>query len=292
MAAHAARAARLIVAAALAFATLYVSPAEAATACDPDVAVEACGGVTSDGSSYDGVVAIPGLGGKGGGSGTGGGGCVDCEWVFVPACLPNGPQPALDVMCAAAIMNCVDQGGGVLMRVYLRENGGPWRSQGTVCMGSGDVVTVADVLPQAGAAYRDVMRPGAATISTQPSATQVVNLATYFTASGTDPMTRSFGPGGLRLTITATPTYVWDFGDGTTLETASRGGPYPDGDVRHTYTSAGTRRVTLTTRWQAEFTVATPLGTFGPFDVGGPPVAPSTTRAIDVREARAVLVSD
>ena len=294
MAAHAARAARLTVSLLAACATLAATPASAA-GCDPNVSFESCGGVTSDGGSYNGVIAIPGLRGDGGGgSGGGGGGCVDCEWTFVPACLPNGPEPGADAMCPAAATACENRGGGILMRVYVRQGGGAWQSRGTVCIGGGNpnVVTVDDVRADAGAAYRERMRPPAATISTQPRTTQVVNIPTYFTATGAQTMTSTFGPPEVRMTITATPAYVWDFGDGTTLETVSPGGPYPDGDVRHTYTSAARRTVTLTTRWRAEFTVATALGTFGPFEIGGPAVAPSTSRVVEVREARAVLIGD
>ena len=255
-----------------------------------DCGVVALCGVESDGGSYDGVIAIPGLRGGGEGSG-GGGGCLDCEWTFVPACLPNGPDPGADAMCATAATACADKGGGILMRVYMRQGDGPWQTRGTVCTGgSRQVVTVADVREDAGRVFRERMRPPAATITTQPRTTQVVNIPTYFTANGARPMTSTFGPPEVRMTITATPAYVWDFGDGATLETVSAGGPYPDGDVRHTYTSAARRTVTLATRWSAEFTVVTALGTFGPFAADGAPVAPSTSRVVDVREARAVLV--
>lgn len=252
-------------------------------------------GAEGNGSSYTGVIAIPGLRGNGGSGGGGGGGaCVGCEWSVVPACPINGPDNGADAMCMGASMACESRGeDGILMRIYVRENGGPWRSMGNACIGGGnDVVTVADVTAQAGQAYREQMRPGAARIGTSPAGRQVVNLPTYFSAGGTEPMTGTFGPAGVRMTITATPTYVWDFGDGATLETRSAGGPYPGGDVRHTYRTPATRTVTLTTRWSAEFTVVTAMGTFGPFAVGGAPVAPSTTQAVEVREARAVLVGD
>jgi hypothetical protein len=275
----------LVVVAALMLAVgLPTLPAEA-----KECEVVALCGAESNGSGYNGVIAIPGLSGGNGGSSGGGGGCVGCEWTFVPACLPNGPED--DAMCASAAMACENRGGGILMRVYRRENGGPWQSQGNACVGGASpVVTVADVRADAGQAYREQMRPPAATISTQPSGRSVVNMPTYFMAGGAGPMTRSFGPAGIRMTITATPTYVWDFGDGVTYETSSKGGPHPTGDVRHTYRTPGTRTVTLTTRWTAEFTVVTALGTFGPFDIGGPPVAPSDTQDVSVHEARAELV--
>jgi len=271
----------------------HASYAEAGP-CDLTKSLEKCGGAGSDGTAYTGVIAIPGLSGSGGSAGgTSGGGCTDCEWVVVPACLPNGPRPGQDAMCAGAATSCAARGEeGILMRAYMRHEGGAWQMMGTFCTGGGDaVVTVADVLPLAGQEYRERMRPGAAAFGFEPDGGQVVNIPTFFTASGTGPMTATFGPDAVRMTITATPAYVWDFGDGATLETRSPGGPAPDGDVTHTYTSAATRHVTLTTRWSAEFTVVTAMGTFGPFAIGGPPVAPSTARDVVVREAPAELVS-
>lgn len=302
MAARTARAARLT----LALATLAAAPLAGATgpaaqaygtvnaACGPGSHVEGCGGASGDGTSYNTVVAIPGLsGGPGGSSGGGssGGGCAGCEWYVTPACPINGPPDnAADVMCSGAAMSCPE--GGIRMRVFVRRSAtGSWTVAGTYCTGNGNgVVTVADVAADAGALYRDRMTPGAASVSLNPVGYDpIVNQQAYFGAGGVDTMRGTFGPDGLSITITAVPTYVWDFGDGTTLETTSPGG-YPSGDVTHVYRAPGPRTVRLTTRWHAEFTVTSALGTFGPFDVGGTPVAPTTTRAITVREARAELI--
>ena len=45
------------------------------------------------------------------------------------------------------------------------------------------------------------------------------------------------------------PSFVWSFGDGTTLTTSSVGGPYPDATITHTYRSAGIYTITLATSW-------------------------------------------
>jgi hypothetical protein len=295
MAARTHRAAGLTLAAFAAATTFAVPNAAAATACAPGTALESCGGATSNGSSYNGVVAVPGLSGTPGGSagGGGGGGCAGCEWTFVPACLPNGPANGADAMCASAALACENRGGGILMRIYRRENGGPWEHLGTTCVGGASpVVTVEDVRAMAGAAYRAQMHPPAATIGSEPATYSLVNVPTYFAANGAGPMTQTFGPDAIRMTITATPTWAWAFGDGATLETSSPGGPYPTGDVTHTYRTRGARTVTLTTRWSAQFTVVTALGSFGPFDVGGPQIAPSSSRAMQVYEGRAELVDN
>jgi hypothetical protein len=290
MATRAARGARLTLAAVL----LLASPVAAGPSeCPPDAAPEACGGVTGGDGAYHGVVVVPGLQGNGNAQGNGGGSCPGCEWSLVPACSVNGPVNGADALCGAAVYSCPSRGQeGILMWVYVRRPGGTWTRAGTVCVGPQDPVLTVDALRVDARRYLFEMDPGAATVSVAPRGfSPVVNEVTYFTATGGGTRTATFGPAGVRLTITATPAYVWDFGDGTPpYETRSPGGPYPTGDVTHTYRAPGARTVTLTTRWSATFTVTTAQGTFGPYDVGGAPLAPSTTQAVRVREAGAVLV--
>jgi hypothetical protein len=254
--------------------------------------VEKCG-VGSDGDTITGIVIIPGMHGSGGSGGGSGGGCAGCEWTMTPACLPNGPEPGYDAMCGMAANSCASRGeDGILMRIYMREPGSGWRQMGTACIGgANDVITMADLQADA-RQYMTQLDPGAATIAQHPADRAVVNLPTYFSASGAGTLTGTFGPAAARVTITATPEYVWSWGDGSpSLTTTSTGGPYPGGDVHHTYRSPGSPAVTLTTRWAASFVVDTAFGQFGPFDVGGPQIAPSTTRVVRVREGRAELVS-
>jgi len=44
---------------------------------------------------------------------------------------------------------------------------------------------------------------------------------------------------GVPITVYLSPTYLWDFGDGTTLNTTSKGAPYPDRGITHIYKSSG-----------------------------------------------------
>jgi hypothetical protein len=295
VAAHAARpAGRLTRALALVAAAtvLVVGLPHAALAEGPGPCKEALEGCThSDGNAYQVVVSVPGLH-HGSGSSSGGGGCVGCEWSIVPACWVNGPDNGADALCGAAIHSC--RGDGLLMWVFVRRPREAWDRVATTCIGPSDpVVTLADVRAHAAQLYRDRMRPGAATISPRPvNGPWVVNLTSYFEATGAGPRHETFGPPEVRVAIDATPTYVWDWGDGSEpFETTSAGGPYPTGDVTHVYRHHGARTVTLTTRWSATFTVVTALGTFGPYPVPGAPIAPMTTTRIRVQEGRADLVS-
>ncbi|HEU0129459.1 MAG TPA: hypothetical protein VFQ85_00525 [Mycobacteriales bacterium] len=280
----------------LAFLCLLVATAFAPHAAsaqeDPDCGGSAvfCG-ADSDGTSYDAVIGLPELRSKAGGGGHATSSCTGCEYALVPACSINSPTNGADALCGAAVNSC--RGEGILFWVYVRRPGESWDQIGTSCIGADNPpLTVGRVTADA-REYLRRMTPPAAAIGVQPPAGKVlVNKAAYFAATGAAPMTETFGPAGARLTLTATPSYVWDFGDGSAaFETASAGGPYPTGDVTHVYRDAARPTVTLTTRWSATFTVVTNLGTFGPFPVGGPPVAPSSTRVLTVREGRAELVA-
>jgi len=59
-------------------------------------------------------------------------------------------------------------------------------------------------------------------------------------------------PIGPAIAIETTSRYVVDWGDGTVTTTASQGGPWPDGDVTHVYTtSSPARTIRVTQQWSA-----------------------------------------
>jgi hypothetical protein len=62
---------------------------------------------------------------------------------------------------------------------------------------------------------------------------------------------------GVPVTVRATPvSFAWDFGDGSDpLETTDPGAPYPHHTVSHTYLTAGSYTVSLSTTWRGEFQV-------------------------------------
>lgn len=62
---------------------------------------------------------------------------------------------------------------------------------------------------------------------------------------------------GTPVQVRATPvSYRWDFGDGSTLETANPGRPYPATDLTYRYAHQGWYDVTLTTTYAGEFSVS------------------------------------
>ena len=58
---------------------------------------------------------------------------------------------------------------------------------------------------------------------------------------------------GVPIIVYLSPTYLWDFGDGTSLSTASRGAPYPNQSISHVYKSSGTFNSHLQISWSGNW---------------------------------------
>jgi hypothetical protein len=94
---------------------------------------------------------------------------------------------------------------------------------------------------------------------------------------------------GIPVTVIATPTsYLWDFGDGTTLATTDPGHPYPDHTTTGTYTAPGHYAVTLTTTWTGTYQVDA-TGPWHP--VAGTATTTSTPVATQAVEAHTHLIA-
>jgi len=94
---------------------------------------------------------------------------------------------------------------------------------------------------------------------------------------------------GQPVRVRATPVeYLWGFGDGGLLRTPDPGAPYPDLRITHTYTVPGTMRLTLTTVYRGEYSVAG--GAWTP--IAGTASVDSPAQPLTVVEARSRLVED
>jgi hypothetical protein len=54
---------------------------------------------------------------------------------------------------------------------------------------------------------------------------------------------------GIPITVYLSPTYLWDFGDGTKLFSTTRGAPFPNQSITHTYTRTGSYAASLQITW-------------------------------------------
>jgi len=210
--------------------------------------------------------------------------CPDCRWFIVPRCDSNDPNSG--AACRSAMGICPDE-GDVSYNVFLqRPPGGP-QLVGTVCLGPGErPARVTDI----GEAVRErvVNLLPDAKPTFQPAQGGIVNLPTLFAANEPATMTTEpFDVLGVQVQVTATARWEWTFEDGATREFTEPGGPYPNDDVAYTYATTGTRQVSVTTYWTAEYTV----NGAGPFPVPGPEITKTAGPIqVPVREARSVLV--
>jgi len=87
-------------------------------------------------------------------------------------------------------------------------------------------------------------------IHVQPASQALTNVPVFFW-SDTDPtFTTAVNILGVPVSVFLKPAYVWNFGDGSASHSfADRGGPYPTGDVTHTYRLAGSYTATLNVSW-------------------------------------------
>jgi hypothetical protein len=90
---------------------------------------------------------------------------------------------------------------------------------------------------------------------------------------------------GFPVRVRATPArFHWRFGDGQTMTTRDGGAPYPDMTTTHVYTRAQQARVTLTTVYSGEYSVAG--GPFQPIDGTATVASPAAALTVVSAENR------
>ncbi len=78
----------------------------------------------------------------------------------------------------------------------------------------------------------------------------ITGLTSYLEIGGEIPYVIGVpNPIGADITVRATPRYEISWGDGAITRTRSQGGPYPSGDLTHTYTEVGTVTVEVDAYW-------------------------------------------
>lgn len=226
---------------------------------------------------------------------------VPYEYQYVHAC-PNNSPTGEDVGCPRTFSACVDvkNADGPLVAIYRRlsepKGKDRWHSVGETCWPK--LIPSAKHKPEL-----TVAMIRAAFIKTpfvKPKATMepvgnrtLVNLPNYFTADFSGP---GYGPGKVRtVTLLGHKVHIkpvlksntFHFGDGSSLgPTESRGGGYPDGDVKHAYLRRGTLSASVTTVYGGQFAV----DGGGFTDLPGTATITGPVQPIQVLEAKGRLV--
>lgn len=99
-----------------------------------------------------------------------------------------------------------------------------------------------EILPTAGIAY-------------SPSFQPLIKVPVFFWCDVPPIVTKKISIVGEVVEVSLKPTFLWHYGDGVIYLTRKAGGPYPDGEIQHSYSKPGHYLVQLITKWDGEFTV-------------------------------------
>lgn len=208
--------------------------------------------------------------------------CRDCRWALLPMC--RGGQ-AGGVACGGAATSCPP---GEFRRIVLllRPGDTQWREVGLVCLVGGGPITVDDVAAELSDVVVEDVPPLRPTF--QPKGGTLIGLPAVFAAGQPANLgERRFSLVGFAIVLDGRASWTWEFGDGEALTTDEAGGSWPEMAVSQAYQRAGSYPVSVTTTWEAWFTV----DGLGPWPVGGDPVLQSADLLpVSVVEARAELV--
>jgi len=83
----------------------------------------------------------------------------------------------------------------------------------------------------------------------QPTANALVQVPVNFWTTTPPTFKTSVVMLGVPITVYLSPTYLWDFGDGTRLSTVSRGAAFPNQSITHIYSRAGSYMASLRITW-------------------------------------------
>lgn len=99
-----------------------------------------------------------------------------------------------------------------------------------------------ELLPTAGIAYAPSFQP-------------LIKVPVFFWCDIPEVVTKKIEIVGELVEVSLKPTFIWHYGDGTFFITRTAGATYPDGEIRHAYSTPGHYLVELITSWDGDFTV-------------------------------------
>lgn len=220
-----------------------------------------------------------------------GGANAECKWTY-PEYQSSSGDGAVWVVKArcdnvgicASYVECEENGERGILSDVLRDG----IDVGEVCVPQKERVKV-DPGAAAVKFFEDFDWP-ASTLSVEPpNGRTLVNFETIFYTTNTEPALEQVTLLGQRIVVRATPAaYIWDFGDGEGVETASPGLPYPDQTVVHEYTQLDPVTPSVATVYSGEYQING--GDWEPIDITLTVAGP--TEDLQIVEAAPELVED
>lgn len=86
-------------------------------------------------------------------------------------------------------------------------------------------------------------------IYTQPSSRALTGIPIYFWTTTNPYFSTITKVLGISVGLSLTPTFTWNFGDGSTMQSSSPGGSYPLGELTHNYRLPGQYQISLAISW-------------------------------------------
>ncbi len=221
-------------------------------------------------------------------------------YLWLPRCASATPDAvnASEIDCISAH---VCGPGSLRMTLWAKSltnvNGNPvsdgWSYVQSQCRNPSDVgpvvqrrvLTTQDVISA-------IRRVGVPTSSVEGPQYTLVNLdTTFYTAP--QHVERTLTLIGYTVDVQISPSsYRWDWGDGTSATTSTPGRPYPATDVTHTYTRSTDDGAGVSLRVDVTYTARYRVDGGGWQIIPDVLTIPGTPRALPVKQATAVLVSD
>lgn len=205
--------------------------------------------------------------------------CLGCTWRYTIYCLQGADTP-----CKHAVTSCPR--GSLLHRVWFGKSASTIAVVGSVCWGTSKPVTRKQVEGQVKdyvIRYIPALRPGY-----DPPGGSITSVPVIFwTGQPTSFRPPNFSLSGHLVSISASPTWRWDWGDGVSVWKSVAGAQYPSRQITHQYRNQGIYEVGVTALWQAQYSVSG----IGTFEVSGEALRQSKSLDVVVSSARTVLVS-
>ena len=205
--------------------------------------------------------------------------CLGCTWSYTIYCMQGA-----NTTCKHAVTSCPR--GSLLYRVWFGQSPETVSVIGSVCWGSSKPITRRQVEGEVNdyvVRYLPALQPGFAPPGGSLTSVPVI----FWTGQPTSFKPPSFSLSGHSVSITAIPTWQWNWGDGVSVWKSVAGAQYPSRQITHQYRSPGSYAVTVTAIWQAKYTVSG----IGTFDVSGEVLRQTKPLAVPISSARTVLVT-
>lgn len=205
--------------------------------------------------------------------------CIGCTWRYTLYCFQGADTP-----CKHAVTSCPR--GSLLYRVWFGQSANSIAVVGSVCWSSTTPVTRRQVERQVKEQvirHIPALRPGF-----DPPGGSITSVPVIFwTGQPTNFEPPSFLLSGHSVSIAASPTWRWTWGDGASTWKSVAGAEYPSRQITHQYRNPRNYKVEVTAVWQAKYSVSD----IGEFEVSGEVLRQSKSLDVAISSARTVLIS-